>query len=117
MSSKKYIVEHLDDDLGPWTELEYLAITNETHEAGAQFFLSSIPSSLVLPDSLRFATGFLADNRSVEDMWASEKAKICLLDPTASTELSPKDGQVFEIFLFGGILGTTHGRFTSAYFC
>ena len=31
--------------------------------------------------------------------------KVCLLDPKAELELSPSDGEVFDWFLFGGILG------------
>jgi ribosome biogenesis SPOUT family RNA methylase Rps3 len=34
------------------------------------------------------------------------KEKVCLLDPAAKEELSPKDAEKFDVFLFGGILGT-----------
>lgn len=105
MAGKTYIVEHLDDELGPWSELEYVAIAKESHQAGAKFCLSSIPSSLVLPDALKAVPGFTADCRSVETLYAEDKSHVCLLDPSATKELSPEDGQVFDVFLFGGILG------------
>jgi ribosome biogenesis SPOUT family RNA methylase Rps3 len=105
MAGKTYIVEHLDDELGPWSELEYVAIAKESHQAGAKFCLSSILSSLVLPDALKAVPGFTADGRSVETLYAEDKSRVCLLDPSATKELSPEDGQVFDVFLFGGILG------------
>lgn len=105
MPSKTYIVEHLDDELGPWSELEYVTIAKESHQAGAKFCLSSIPSSLALPDVLKAVPGFTADGRSVEELYAADKSRVCLLDPSAKSELSPEDGDKFDVFLFGGILG------------
>lgn len=105
MAGKTYIVEHLDDELGPWSELEYLTIAKESHEAASRFCLSSVPPSLNLPDALRAAPGFTADGQSVETLYAENKTRVCLLDPSASKELSPEDGETFDVFLFGGILG------------
>lgn len=31
--------------------------------------------------------------------------RVCLLDPRAEQEISPEDGEAFDMFLFGGILG------------
>jgi ribosome biogenesis SPOUT family RNA methylase Rps3 len=105
MACKTYIVEHLDDELGPWSELEYLTIAKESHQAGAKFCLSSVPSALVLPAALKYAAGFTADERSVETLYTDNKTRVCLLDPSATKELSPEDGDSFDVFLFGGILG------------
>lgn len=105
MAGKTYIVEHLDEELGPWSELEYITIAKESHEAGARFCLSSIPSSLVLPEALKAIPGFTVDVRGVETLYAEDKSRVCLLDPSAKKELSPEDGQAFDVFLFGGILG------------
>jgi len=105
MASKTYIVEHLDDELGPWSELEYVTIAEESHQAGAKFCLSSVPSTLVLPAVLKHVPGFTADDRSVEILYADDKTRVCLLDPSATKELSPDDGDNFDVFLFGGILG------------
>ena len=37
-----------------------------------------------------------------------DKSRVCLLDPSATKELSPEDGETFDVFLFGGILGMRH---------
>ncbi|RKF83112.1 Protein arginine N-methyltransferase SFM1 [Golovinomyces cichoracearum] len=105
MTAKSFIVEHLDDELGKWSELEYLAITMECHRAGARFCLSCLPTSLVLPDSLLNAPGLMVENESIEIMYADKKDCVCLLDPAAPKRLSPEDGDIFTTFLFGGILG------------
>lgn len=102
---KTFVVEHLDEELGPWSELEYLTIAKESHEAGSKFCLSSLPSSLDLPISLKSAPGFTAEQRSVEVLFADSKSRVCLLDPSATKELAPDDGEKFDVFLFGGILG------------
>jgi ribosome biogenesis SPOUT family RNA methylase Rps3 len=105
MACKTYIVEHLDDELGPWSELEYVTIAKESYQAGAKFCLSSVPPALVLPAALKHVPGFKADQRSVEMLYAEDKTRVCLLDPSATKELSPDDGERFDVFLFGGILG------------
>lgn len=102
---KTYIVEHLDPELGPWSSLEYLAIARESQYAAATFCLSSVPTSLEMPVELQNAKGFRIEHRSVEDIYANEKGRVCLLDPAALVELSPLDGESFDVFLFGGILG------------
>jgi len=100
-----YIVEHLDPELGPWSTLEYLAIAQESAEAGATFCLSSVPESLALPSQLQEAQGLAVTHQGVEEKFASDKSRVCLLDPSAREELSPEDGERFDAFLFGGILG------------
>ena len=106
-TGKTYIVEHLDGELGPWSELEYLTIARETQESGGRFSLTSVPPTLRLPESLQSAHGFTADPRSVEDIFAADKSRVCLLDPAAAHDLSPADGKAFDVFLFGGILGAS----------
>jgi ribosome biogenesis SPOUT family RNA methylase Rps3 len=106
MSQKTYIVEHLDEELGPWSELEYIAIATESHEAGARFLLSSLPAAFKVPDALKAAPAFVAENRGVEELYAADKSRVCLLDPAAAKDLAPEDGDSFDVFLFGGILGT-----------
>lgn len=102
---KTYIVEHLDEELGPWSELEYITIAKESNENGAKFCLSSIPPALDLPAKLKSIPGFTAESQSVEVLYAETKSRVCLLDPSATKELSPADGDDFDVFLFGGILG------------
>jgi ribosome biogenesis SPOUT family RNA methylase Rps3 len=109
-TGKTYIVEHLDEELGPWSELEYLAIAQETQTAQGQFCLSSLPESFKIPQSLKDVAAFVAETRSVEDLYANDKSRVCLLDPAASKDLSPEDGTSFDVFLFGGILGMSQAR-------
>ena len=103
---KTYIVEHLDPELGPWSVLEYLVIAKESEENEALFCLSSVPKSLIIPQEIQVVKGTVVEGRSVEELYEKDKGRICLLDPAALEELSPLDGAKFDIFLFGGILGT-----------
>lgn len=100
-----YAVEHLDPELGPWSALEYGCTARESCAAGARFLLTSVPTSLQMPAELSRINGLEVEQRNVEEIFATRKPKICLLDPAATIELSPADGDQFEIFLFGGILG------------
>ena len=103
---KTYIVEHLDPELGPWSELEYQAIAEETDACGGQFCLSSLPSAFKVPTALQAVPGFIAEMRGVEELYQGEdKRRVCLLDPSADKDLSPEDAKRFDVFLFGGILG------------
>lgn len=103
--NKTYIVEHLDEELGPWSELEYLTIAQETQKANGKFCLSSLPAAFTVPSQLKEILAFKVETRSVEQVYAKDKSKVCLLDPAAAKDLSPEDGDAFDVFLFGGILG------------
>ena len=102
---KTYVVEHLDPEMGPWSTVEYRCIADESNRAGARCVLSSVPESLRLPDELKSLPSLEVSHQSVEALFADARSKICLLDPAATEPLSPEDGQRFDIFLFGGILG------------
>lgn len=104
-AGKTFVVEHLDPELEAWSSLEYLTIASECHASGAQFLLSSVPTSLKLPANLEGAKGLTVETRGIEEIYADKKEKVCLLDPAAAKDLSPEDGDTFDIFLFGGILG------------
>ncbi|KAH7011629.1 SAM-dependent RNA methyltransferase [Ilyonectria robusta] len=105
MAGKTFIVEHLDPELGPWSELEYLAIASETQATGGSFILSSLPPTFQVPADLASNPAFKAENQGVEELYAGQKSRVCLLDPSAAKDLSPEDGETFDAFLFGGILG------------
>ncbi|KAI4233593.1 MAG: hypothetical protein LQ352_008241 [Teloschistes flavicans] len=105
VTQKTYVVEHLDPECGPWSTLEYVTIARESAEAGAQFCLSSAPHRLDLPASLRDIKGLHVTHQGVEDIYRDRKDRVCLLDPAAKDELNPTDADVFDVFLFGGILG------------
>ncbi|KAF1921703.1 SAM-dependent RNA methyltransferase [Ampelomyces quisqualis] len=104
-SGKTFVVEHLDPELEAWSSLEYSAIASESHATGARFLLSSVPASLKLPEDLQHAPGLNVETRGIEEIYAHNKDRVCLLDPAASKDLCPDDGDTFDIFLFGGILG------------
>ncbi|KAL6706113.1 hypothetical protein ACN47E_006029 [Coniothyrium glycines] len=104
-TGKTFVVEHLDPELEAWSSLEYSTIASESHAAGAQFLLSSVPTTLKLPANLQGAKGLNVETRGIEEIYADKKDKVCLLDPAAARDLSPDDGDNFDIFLFGGILG------------
>lgn len=48
----------------------------------------------------------IIETRGIEELYENTKGRICLLDPAARTELSPDDESRFDVFLFGGILGS-----------
>ncbi|KAI1341431.1 DUF431-domain-containing protein [Xylariaceae sp. FL0016] len=103
---KTYIVEHLDPELGPWSELEYVTIARESHRSGGTFVLSSLPPGFSVPEKLAAEPAFRAERQGVEEMYTGEdKKRVCLLDPQAEKDLNPDDRGVFGVFLFGGILG------------
>ncbi|EXJ94088.1 carboxypeptidase D [Capronia coronata CBS 617.96] len=105
--SYTFVVEHLDPELGPWSALEYKTIAKESKQNGCRFILSSLPQSLLESQGIQDLQNVGAEARSdsVETYFASKKEKICLLDPAAQQELDPSDADVFDVFLFGGILG------------
>lgn len=104
-TQRAFVVEHLDPELGPWSALEYACIARESHARNARFLLSSVPAELQMPEQLAATEGLEVEQRSVEEIFAEKKDRVCLLDPSAKTELSPDDGDQFDVFLFGGILG------------
>ena len=102
---KTYTIEHLDPELGPWSSLEYQTIARECHQSGAQVCLSSITERENLPSELRSLEFLTCETKRAEEIYADEKARVCLLDPAAEQDLSPEDWSQFDVFLFGGILG------------
>jgi ribosome biogenesis SPOUT family RNA methylase Rps3 len=103
----------MEPEIGDWSTLEYIAIATETAESPSvsRFLLSSLQPQLAdnLPLSLRTLAStekFISTTEDVEKIVGDTgKHMVCLLDPQAETALSPQDGDVFEWFVFGGILG------------
>ncbi|KAF2720775.1 DUF431-domain-containing protein [Polychaeton citri CBS 116435] len=103
-SQKTYVVEHLDPELEEWQVLEYTTIAKECAKANASFKLTGVPQSLL--DTLPKQLAALASSSTIEQIYGVEgKGRICLLDPKGASDLAPADGNDFDIFLFGGILG------------
>ena len=62
-----------------------------------------------VPQGLKDNAAFTAERKGVEELYAENKSRVCLLDPAAAKDLSPEDGETFDAFLFGGILGKLGG--------
>jgi ribosome biogenesis SPOUT family RNA methylase Rps3 len=105
MAKNSFVVEHLDPELGPWSALEYTSIAQESHDAGCTFILSSVSESLSSLPELKAIPHAQISTKGVEAIFAHKKSRVCLLDPAAKQELSPDDADIFDVYLFGGILG------------
>ncbi|KAK9476938.1 SAM-dependent RNA methyltransferase [Lipomyces japonicus] len=110
MVLKDYVVEHMEEGIYPWVVLEYLAISNDVG-GGNHFHLTSVTPSLLasLPKELDDPAVVHATSQEVISLPTVKEAaaagRVCLLDPAAPVDLSPEDAQVFDWFVFGGILG------------
>ncbi|RPB07823.1 DUF431-domain-containing protein [Morchella conica CCBAS932] len=106
---KTYVVEHMEPEMGAWSTLEYAIISRESAASGSDFYLTSVPASLVsnLPEALKPYVGapLKVTEEEVTKVSSGERDRVCLLDPRAEKELSPGDAEVFDWFVFGGILG------------
>lgn len=100
------VVEHLDPELEDWQALEYTCIAAECAAANATFLLSGLPSASQTHKHLGLPSAALSE-QSVEARYATpeQRRRVCLLDPKGEKDLSPQDGEDFDVFLFGGILG------------
>ena len=105
-SNPKIIIEHLDPELEAWQALEYKCIATECNSANFDFLLSGLHSVKEIAELLSLPLSNLTE-QSVEALYSTpeERGRVCLLDPKAEQDLSPADGEAFDVFLFGGILG------------
>lgn len=101
-----FIVEHLDPELEEWQALEYRTIHQECHDSGSHFIISGLTDSNGAQQRLGLPANSL-QQQSVEKMYPTPEArqKVCLLDPKGEKDICPEDGELFDVFLFGGILG------------
>ena len=100
------IVEHLDPELEDWQALEYKCIAEECDASGFNFLLSGVRSISEISKQLSLPASNLT-SESVESLYGTEngRQRVCLLDPKGEKDLAPEDGEQFDVFLFGGILG------------
>ncbi|KAG0360853.1 hypothetical protein BC939DRAFT_505786 [Gamsiella multidivaricata] len=101
--AKNYIIEHMEEGMHDWCKLEYehmVAVCGPEHV----YFTALTPTTLAdMPESLARAHCHTEDILTMGDRIPHEK--VCLLDPASPDVLSPEDGDKFDFFLFGGILG------------
>lgn len=104
MSTKRsYIIEHMEDAIHEWCSLEYKHMLSNI--GPDHLYFTSLTDKCLnegMPEELKSANCFQVD---VLNLPGVKKEEICLLDPGASSELKPEDGEKFKYFLFGGILG------------
>lgn len=106
MAKPTIVVEHLDPELEDWQTLEYQCIADECASDGFNFLLSGLRSVPDISKQLALPTSNLT-TKSVETLYSTEqdRRRVCLLDPKGERDLAPEDGETFDVFLFGGILG------------
>ena len=97
--------------MGQWSLLEYTTISTETSKTNGTLYLSSLPPTLLgnLPQVLQTYTAsgqLIATSAEVSQLPGIEGRRVCLLDPSAKVELTPEDGEKFDWYIFGGILGS-----------
>jgi len=89
----KYVVEHMEPDLSPWSLVEYQNISKivgKTH----LIFTNTAENKLKKLGTIQ-----------KEPVYQLNLKKACLLDPSAKETLKPSDAQKFDYLIFGGILG------------
>jgi len=114
-----FVIEHMEEDdqttrtFPPWVQLEYshmralagpsssVHFTHVSHSAASSLgnLVSSSDASLARAE---------VHTQGVLDLMKARGVpleKVCLLDPKAPDALAPDDGDMFDWFLFGGILG------------
>lgn len=90
-----FIIEHLEPKLWPWCEIEYKSISKITGKNHVWF--TNLSSKKLIN------YGKIIKN-SVVDL-DIDHTKACILDPLASTMLTPKEAKHYKYIIVGGILG------------
>ncbi|KAG9123982.1 hypothetical protein FRC07_013307 [Ceratobasidium sp. 392] len=118
MPAHSFVIEHMEEDdeesktVPPWVYLEYRQmITIAGASSSVLFTHLSVSSKRALDSelaSVNSSSKFEVHTAGVLDVMKQEGVelhRVCLLDPKAGEALSPEDGDTFQWFLFGGILG------------
>ncbi|SAM04234.1 hypothetical protein [Absidia glauca] len=99
---RSYIIEHMEDDMHAWCLLEYKHMLSNVGPDHLWFSCLSETCKKNMPQDLAQAHCHSEDVLHLPDV---DPKLVCLLDPSAQSELAPEDGDTFQYFLFGGILG------------
>lgn len=116
--------ENTPESLPPWVMLEYTHILERTyskdHENTVLYSNLSSTSAASLQSKMDSAASSSSSSglprskvkclsESIETLTGKQgippASRICLLDPRAEKAISPEDAELFDGFLFGGILG------------
>lgn len=89
----RFIIEHLDKKVYPWSLLEYKSIAKILPN---KVTFTNVPSE----DVAKLEGLGTIETRSIKEL---SLKNICILDPLAEKTLSPDDD--FTYYIFGGVLG------------
>ncbi|RIA83714.1 SAM-dependent RNA methyltransferase [Glomus cerebriforme] len=93
----------MEDNLHEWCLLEYCHMATFIRPYNLYFTNLSVTAEILFKNSeILKETNYLTENIINMNI---PMDKICLLDPASNQVLEPADGDTFEYFLFGGILG------------
>ncbi|WVQ83804.1 hypothetical protein IAT38_005948 [Cryptococcus sp. DSM 104549] len=114
----KYVIEHMEEDdeqtkaLPEWVTLEYSHMLNLVGPSSSVHFTSLSASSLpsLASNPTLFSPKAHPTSQPILSLLPTlsppcDASRVCLLDPRAEKELSPGDAELFDVFLYGGILG------------
>ena len=96
--------------MGELSQLEYATVSTECARSGSKLYLTSLPTLLLenIPSRLHEHTAsgnLIPTSTEVSQLPEIKSERTCLLDPAAKTDLNPEDGDIFDAYVFGGILG------------
>ena len=92
----KFIIEHLEPEVFKWCLLEYKHISQIVRKNNLIF------TNIKKKDVKKLSNLGKVETKSVKKL---NLKKACILDPFARQLLSPKDAEVFDYLILGGILG------------
>ena len=86
--------------IGPSSQLHFTSLSSSSIPPLQKYLKETTPSS---SSKAHLHTDPIL---TLVEKLGSTSARVCLLDPRAPKELAPEDEETFDIFLYGGILGT-----------
>lgn len=92
----KYIIEHMDPKMWPWSVIEYRHISSIVGK-------ENLIITNVKEKDVEKINDFCEAHTEVTD--ELEFDRVCILDPAAEKTLEPTDAKQFDYLVFGGILG------------
>lgn len=92
----KVIIEHLEPELFKWCLIEYKHISKIVGKNNLVF------TNIKKKDVIKLSKLGKVETKKVKEL---NLKKMCILDPFAKQLLSPEDSELFDYFIFGGILG------------
>jgi ribosome biogenesis SPOUT family RNA methylase Rps3 len=90
---------HMLNLIGPSSQLHFTSLSSSSIPPLQKYLEDTTPSS---SSKAHLHTDPIL---TLVEKLGSTSARVCLLDPRAPKELAPEDGETFDIFLYGGILG------------